>query len=453
MLPSCVPATKLDESGANLKAEDLAAYIENNRVLGLAEVMDYYGTIEGKEEIIEKIEMTKQMGKIVDGHAPGLKSKDLNAYITAGVSSDHECSTAKEGIEKLRRGQWVMIREGTAAKNMEALKPLLLPPYSYRCMLVTDDKHLGDLRKEGHVDYLLKKAVKLGADPVMAIKMVTIQPALYFGLEKVGAIAPGYKANMVIIDDLIHFNISAVYKEGKLVAENGEMCTKEDEITSQNEFPPSIYESFHVKKLEPEDFCFKEEGNFMRILELVPEELLTNEVILPVEEGGEDFCKSGINVKNDIIKIAVIERHHNTGHMGLGLLKGYGLKSGAVASSISHDSHNLIVAGCNEEDMCLAANLVSENNGGLVLVSEGKVIGELPLPIGGLMCDNSPSYVDKILGDMKEEAKNLGIKEGVDPFMTLAFLSLSVIPKLRITTHGVVDVEKQEVVRTFFEKK
>jgi adenine deaminase len=462
MLPSCVPATALEESGAVIKAKDLAPFMADKQVLGLAEVMNFYGTVWGEEELVTKIALAKAYGKIIDGHGPGLSGNALNAYVCAGVANDHECSTAEEAMAKLKRGQWIMIREGTAAKNMEGLKALLKPPYSNRCMLVTDDKHPGELKKSGHVDYLLRKAVHLGAAPIHAIKMVTLHPAKYYGLIENGAIAPGYKADVVILEDLVDFKVQAVYKEGVLTAEKGvvlkkiSVCRKEEGKGNNPKVdlqynPERVMQSIHVKELKEEDFFFHENGKYMRVIELIPGELLTKELVQPVPDTADFSKKSGIYLKDDIIKLAAIERHHNTGHIGLGLIKGYGLKGGAIASSVSHDAHNLIVAGCSEKDMAFAANIVRKNQGGLAMVSNGKVLGELPLPIGGLMSGESADFVDNLLEQMKKEAKKLGIREGIDPFMTLAFISLSVIPELRLTTLGLARVNSQEICSTFFE--
>ena len=445
VLPSCVPATSLDESGATLEAEDLEEFFDNPRVLGLAELMNSYGTLLGDEGIFRKLAITKEYNKIVDGHAPGLQGKGLNGYITAGVISDHECSTIEEAKEKFSRGQWIMIREGTAAKNLDALMPLFQPPYCYRCMLVTDDKHPGDIIEYGHVDYLIRKAVSNGADPILAVKMATIQPAEYFGIKNTGAIAPGYKADIAVVDNLHDMNVIEVYKEGKLEAQNKKIInTNLSSIKDINKFH-KVYTSFHMKELKPEDFMVKETGEFMRVIELVDGELLTNEVILP-------YNGTGVDTEQDIVKLAVAERHLNTGHIGIGFLKGYGLKNGAVASSIAHDSHNLIIVGTNDLDMSIAANCVRKNQGGLALVSEGKILGELPLPIAGLMCDEKAEEVEEKLGKMKKEAVRLGVSKGIDPFMTLAFISLPVIPDIRLTTYGLVKVDTQELISTIFKK-
>lgn len=449
MIPSCVPATSMDESGAVLEAADLAHYFNHDRVLGLAELMNFYGTIQADEGIFRKIALAKEHNKIVDGHAPGLQGNALNGYITAGVTSDHECSSAEDAVEKLKRGQWIMIREGTAAKNMDTLMPLFQEPYCTRCMLVTDDKHPGDLIKLGHIDYMIRKAIQNGADPIKTIKMATKQPAEYFGLKDVGAIAPGYKADFVILDDLENVQVRAVYKGGTLIAQDNTLVktqpqvvitkTKEKQVINLDK----IYNSFHMKELFPKDFTIKENGKFMRIIELVPGELLTKELILL-------YTGPGVDTQKDIIKIAVVERHHNTGHIGLGFLKGYGMRTGAIASSIAHDSHNLIVVGTTDEDMCLAANCVRKNQGGIAVVADGQILGELPLPIAGLMCDEKAEYVEHILSGMKKEAQTLGVSTGIDPFMTLAFISLPVIPELRLTTLGLVDVNNQQLIKTIY---
>lgn len=446
MLPSCVPATSLDESYEVLGAGQLEQYFGNERVLGLAELMNSFGTIQGDIDIFKKLELAKNYNKLVDGHAPGLKRDELNAYITAGVASDHECSTVMEAMEKLKRGQWIMIREGTAAKNMDALAPLFQEPYCNRCMFVTDDKHPGDLLNYGHMDYLLRKAVSMGADPIQAIKMATKQPAEYFGLRNAGAIAPGYKADLVVLDNLRNMQVKSVFKDGILVAKECKCVVdvRKNDINKtleiQNNLDKSrIYKSFHMKELEPGDFVIKGKGTLMKVIELTPGELLTKERTLP-------FIEPGIDISRDIIKLAVIERHHNTGHIGLGFLKGYGLKNGAVASSISHDSHNLIVAGTNDADMALAANCIRENQGGIAIASEGRIVKNLALPIAGLMCEMNAEEVEEVMTFMKNEARVMGVSEEIDPFMTLAFISLPVIPEIRLTTLGLVDVENQTLI-------
>ena len=449
VLPSCVPATGLDESGAVLGSDDLKPYYGRDRILGLAEVMNAYGTIRGEEGILDKILDAKENGGVVDGHAPGLAGSGLNAYITAGVRSDHECSTASEAIEKLRRGQWIMIREGTAAKNLYALLPLFEPGYCRHCMLVTDDKHPEDLIHKGHIDYIIREAIRLGADPFCAIRMGSLHAAQYFGLDDMGAAAPGYRANLAVVSDLKNFEVHMVLKDGRIVARDGRMEESGLRLRPDGWEDERICHTFHMKEAKPEDIRVRENGKFQRVIGLTPGELLTRELIVPwsVTEG----TAPGVNMERGIIKAAVFERHRATGHVGIGYLYGYGLRKGAVASSIGHDSHNLIAAGTTDEDIVLAANTVRKNQGGLAVCAEGKVLGELALPIAGLMCGESAEAVEARLNELKRRARELGVPEGIDPFMTLAFISLPVIPELRLTTLGLIDTASMQVVRTVFQ--
>ncbi|NLK94104.1 MAG: adenine deaminase [Clostridiales bacterium] len=442
MMPSCVPATKLDESGAELKSKDIEKYFNSERVLGLAEVMNYVGVINGDENTLEKIISTMRNNKIIDGHAPQIKKEDLDGYVTAGITSDHECSSFEEALNKLRKGQWIMIREGTAAKNLASLIDLFKAPYYNRCILVTDDKHPGDLLKFGHIDYIIKQAITLGADPIKAIKMATINTAQYFGIKNIGAIAPGYLANFVVLDNLKDFNVENVFYKGREIAKDGKILIDIKSIIN-NDINKKIYHSFNLKNLSENDFQFKEDGNNMRVIELIKDELLTKEVILK-------RIKEDEYIENDINLIAVIERHKNTGNIGLGLIKGYGLKDGAIATSVSHDSHNIITVGTNKKDMALASNWIKENQGGFVITLNGKIKYGIPLPIAGLMSDKSVYEIHKDITKIKNIAKELGVKEGIDPFMTLGFISLPVIPEIRITTKGIVDSLSQTILKTFF---
>lgn len=448
MLPSCVPATSLDESGAVLDAETLRPFYDKRRVLGLAELMNSYGTVHADEAILAKVKDARARHRLIDGHAPFLSGKLLNAYIVAGVTSDHECSEWEEAKEKYKRGQWIMIREGTAAKNLNALMPMFDDPYCNRSMLVTDDKHPGDLIHFGHIDYMIKSAIQKGADPIRAIKMASFHTANYFGIRNKGAVAPGYEADLVVIDDFESFQVLQVYKEGRLVAENGKCVNEiEKETVWSKEIEERVFNSFHMAPIKEESLILNVKGQHQRVIQLQANELLTNELIVPWKE--IDGLAPGVDIENDIIKMAVFERHHNTGHVGVGFLKGYGLKRGAVASSIAHDSHNLIVAGTNDRDIIIAGNCVRENKGGLALVVDGKIIGELALPIGGLMTNASVEEVEEKLQKMKQELKSLGIPDTIDAFMTLAFTSLPVIPKLRLNTYGIIDVDQQKVVDVF----
>ena len=432
MLPSCVPATPLDESGANLDYRAIDSFYDHPRVQGLAEMMNFVGTINADPQVVEKIVASQAHHKKIDGHAPGLVGNDLNAYIAAGVYSDHECSDLNDAIAKLQRGQFIMIREGTAARNLEALTPLLCDKYVERCMFCTDDKHPNDLLEKGHIDYIVRKAISLGVDPIVAIKAACHNAARYFLLNNRGAIAPGYLGDFVIIDNFQDFNIQMVYKRGRLMFHDGQL---EDFPTP--EIDPYLvkraHDTFHLSTLTAEDF---RDGRPHAIIGLVPGEIISEDA------GYIDH----IEPDYDILKVAVIERHKNTHHIGLGYLKGYGLKSGAVATSISHDSHNIIVVGTNEEEMAAAANRIAQNHGGITVMENGKVLGEVALPIAGIMSDDPLVDVNAALEHAKDAAFRLGVSRDIDPFMTLSFMALPVIPTLRITTRGVFDVSTQRYI-------
>ena len=455
MMPSCVPATALDESGAVLGPEDLKPYYDNPRVLGLAEVMNSLGVVAGMDDLMGKLSDAGSRGMVIDGHAPFLEGNGLNAYVCAGVLSDHECSGIDEALKKLGRGQYIMIREGTAARNLEALMPLFAAPYYERCMLVTDDKHPGDLISMGHIDYIIRKAVSLGADPIKAIKMGTLHSARYFGLKDRGAVMPGLRADLAVLEDLKDFRVLAVYKDGKLAAEKG-VCIQEKEDKSRELASafPRVFDSFHLDEITLKDLELEKKGTMQRVIQFKPHELLTQERILPWPDddtaAAQGHRAQGVDLNEDIVKAAVFERHLHTGHTGIGFIGGYGLKKGAVATSVAHDSHNLIVIGTNDRDMVLAANAVRKNKGGLAVAVDGQVTGELALPIGGIMTQASVYEVESQLEKLKEQTRKLGISEDIDAFMTLAFVSLPVIPKLRINSYGVIDVDRQEVVEAVF---
>ena len=432
MLPSCVPATPLDESGAILDYRTIDSFYDHPRVQGLAEMMNYPGVIGADAQVIEKIVAAQAHHKKIDGHAPGLVGNDLNAYIAAGVYSDHECYDPNDAIAKLERGQFIMIREGTAAHNLEALLPLLTHQYAERCMFCCDDKHPNDLLEKGHIDFNIREAIRRGVDPIIAVRVACHHAARYFLLNNRGAIAPGYLGDFVIIDNFNDFNIQMVFKKGRLMFDG----------VSVTEFPvPSIapylnhraHDTFRVSRLSAEDFT---EHRPRGVIGMVPGEIIS-----------EDCGYSNhISLEDDILKIAVIERHKNTHHIGIGYLKGYGLKHGAVATSVSHDSHNIIVVGANESDMAAAVNRLVDNQGGIVVMNEGKLLGEVVLSIAGIMSDDTLENVNTALEHAKDAAFSLGVNRAIDPFMTLSFMSLPVIPKLRLTTRGVLDVEKQQYV-------
>ena len=431
MLPSCVPATPLDESGANLDYRAIDSYYDHPRVQGLAEMMNFVGIINGDSQLVDKIVASQAHHKKIDGHAPGLTGNDLNAYIAAGVYSDHECSNVEEAMAKLERGQFIMIREGTAARNLEALAPLLCEKYIERCMFCTDDKHPNDLLEKGHIDYIVKKAISLGADPIMAVKAAGYTAARYFLLNNRGAIAPGYLADFVVIDNWENFEIEMVYKKGKLMYDG--VLREFDTPEIDPYLVKRAHDTFHVAPLSAADFTDKRPH---AVIGMVPGEIVSEDA------GYADH----IDLEQDILKIAVIERHKNTHHIGLGYIKGYGLKHGTVATSISHDSHNIIVVGTSEEDMAAAANRIVENRGGITVMDGGQILGEVALPIAGIMSDDSLVMVNSALEAAKDEAFRLGVSRGIDPFMTLSFMALPVIPSLRLTTRGVFDVLTQRYV-------
>lgn len=431
MMPSCVPATEIDESGAELDCKDIDLYLDNKKVLGLAEMMNYVGVINGDKNVLSKIVTSQAHHKKIDGHAPELSGNDLNAYIAAGVYSDHECSTFENALEKLRKGQFIMIREGTAAHNLKALMPLLTQQYYSRCMFATDDKHPSDLLYGGHIDYIVKQALKNGADPIVALKTATHHAARYFLLNNKGAIASGYLADIVVVDNLEDFNVETVFKRGKLVFD-GEV--KDFSAPTVDEKPAEkCFDTFHLDSVTPSSF--KVDGK-LGLIGLVGGELLTRNL------GTADK----IDVENDILKIACIERHKGTNHIGVGYVKGYSLKSGAVATSVAHDSHNIITVGCNDDDIAVAVNAIKDSKGGIAVVENGKIKALLELPIAGLMSDEPLTTVNEKLENAKSSAYELGADKSIDPFMTLSFLSLPVIPSLRITTKGVFDAENWKML-------
>ncbi len=433
MLPSCVPATPMDESGANLDYRAIDSFYDYPRVQGLAEMMNAYGVIHNDAEVVSKIIASQAHHKKIDGHAPGLTGKDLDTYIAAGVYSDHECSDIEDALAKLRRGQFIMIREGTAARNLEALAPLLTPQYADRCMFCTDDKHPSDLLEKGHIDYICREAInKYGVDPIIAVKAACHHASRYFLLNNRGAIAPGYLADFAIIDNFQDFNVEMVFKKGVLYYDHGQL----------KDFPkPQIeeyldqraHDTFHVTPLTEEDF---RDVRPRAVIGMVPGEIVTT------DNGYADK----VDTEKDVLKIAVVERHKNTHHIGLGYIQGYGLKSGAVATSISHDSHNIIVVGTNSKDMAFAVNRIVENHGGIVVTENEQVKSELVLELAGIMSDSPLVEVNEKLEAAKDAAHTLGVGHGIDPFMTLSFMALPVIPTLRITTRGIIDVVTQQYI-------
>ncbi len=441
MLPSCVPATDLSTSGAVVDVMDMIGFVEKHpRVLGLGEVMNFPGVINGDRDLLTKIELIRHKYKKIDGHSPGLTGKPLNAYISAFIRSDHESSFLDEAKEKLARGMQVLIREGSSARNMEALLPLI-NEYTYpHLSFCTDDKHPGDILTEGHIDYIVRKAIKKGIDPVIAIKMATINTARHYGLRSMGAISPGYKADMVITDSLEDFYPKMVMKDARIVAKEGKLITN---VVGEPYFVEEVYNSFRCPKVTVDDIKVMRKGNKIRAIKVIDGDLLTDEIIFDVT-GNE--VKS--DVDRDMLKGVVVNRYTEEKKLGIGFITGVGLKRGAVATSVGHDAHNLFGIGTNDHDIVTALNRVIELKGGLVVVLDGRVIEELPLPIGGLMSDKKVEWVAEKIRDLKKAAKNLGAQLE-DTFMTLAFVQLEVIPTLRLTDQGIVDVRDHKIVELF----
>ena len=440
MLPSCVPATEMETSGARLDARDLEGLREKEWVLGLGEVMNFPGVIGCMPDMLRKIEMT--YGKPINGHAPGLGGKDLAAYIIAGIRSDHECTSAEEAREKLRSGMAILIREGSMAKNLEDLIPLVTSENARRFLFASDDRHPDDLVEEGHLDYILRKSVRLGVRPITAIQMATINVAEVYGLRNVGAVAPGFRADLVVLDDLDSFIVHSVIKSGRLVAHGGEVLPG---IISPKGV--ELRNTMKVRPISPEAIAIKAQGRLAKIIEIVPGQLVTRAVVdrITIRDG-----KAGANPKQDILKVAVFERHTASGNIGLGFVRGFGIKGGAIGSSVAHDAHNIIVIGDNDVDMARAASQIAEMGGGLVIAQRDEVVGALELPIAGLMSDRDIGHVVDQLKLMRKLGRDMGCRLE-DPFMALSFLSLPVIPELRVTDRGLVNVSQFRIVPLFGE--
>jgi adenine deaminase len=446
MIPSCVPATCFDEAGAVLHAEDIEELYDEKRVIGLAEMMNYPGVIYNDAPTMDKIHSCLNKGYQIDGHAPMLKGKDLDKYVAAGIHTDHECSEFKEAKEKIAKGQWIMIRQGSAAKNLEKLLPLFEAPYYSRCLLATDDRNPADILDEGHIDNIVRLAIKAGKDAIRTIKMASLNSALCHNLAYTGAIAPGFDADILILDDLNEVKIKDVYSLGKKVVSDGK--TLEFDIPeAQDMITGSVMNSFHMKDVKKEDFFVEKKNGKVRVIEVIPGEILTNELNLNLNFDNNN----GIDIEKDILKIAVIERHKNTGHKGVGYIKGIGLKSGALAGSVSHDSHNLIVIGTNDEDMAVAANYIKKIGGGLAVVKDGEVLAKVKLPVAGLMSTDSAEKIAEDNKKLRVEASKLGVSEKIEPFMNMAFVSLPVIPELKMSTNGLVKVSQFKRVELFTE--
>jgi adenine deaminase len=430
MVPSCVPATHLETAGAELGAQEMAKLTERSRILGLAEVMNFPGVIFGDSTILDKLERFRD--RIIDGHSPGLRGPQLDAYLCGGIRSDHECTSLAEAEEKLAKGMHIMLRHGSQAQDLEALAPLVSAETKHRCMLVSDDCHPQDLLEQGHMNRVLNRAVELSIDPISAIQLASLNPARYFGLNTLGAVAPGYQADMVVLGSLEPLEILQVYKRGKLVAEDGQCLLPRSARAEEKKLI-----SMKLEEIREEDLRIQVEGPRLRAIRVAPKALRTDEEILPVldKNGG-----AVTDLDRDLLKLAVIERHRGSGRKGFGFVRGFGLRRGALASTVAHDSHNLIVVGTNDSDMACAANTLRDLGGGLVAVNEGQVLAQLPLPVAGLMSAAPLEHVVTSNKEVNKAALDLGATLA-HPYMALSFLSLPVIPKLKLTDQGLVDVE------------
>lgn len=435
MLPSCVPATPYETSGFDLNSYDLALLIDSTWVLGIAEMMNYSGLLNLDKTVLAKLDLARSKGKRIDGHAPFLSGKDLCAYIASGVKSDHECTTPAEAIEKIRLGMYIMIREGTAAKDLDALIPVLKEKNTRKCMFVTDDRHPKDLKV--HINDMVRRAVDAGVDVVKAVQIGSLNTAEYFGLKNQGAIAPGYKADLLIMPDLKTFMPEIVIKDGKIAAEHGKLTQAFTKFEK-----PSVRSSINVRWIEPKDFEIKGTSKLVNTIEIIPHQLVTKSSVCEAKfENG--LLQS--NIDEDVLKIIVMERHRATGNIGKGFVKGFNLKAGAIASTVAHDSHNMIIIGTNDKDMYTASVELVKMQGGKVVVKDGKVVARLPLPIAGLISDNDIEYVLQHCEDLNKAVKNLGCSLD-DAFMTMGFLSLPVIPELKITDKGLFSTKKWDFV-------
>lgn len=441
MLPSCVPVTPFETNGATLDAQSFIPFLDHPEVLGLAEVMNYQSVAANEEQIIEKLQLMHEKNKKIDGHAAGVNGDALNVYLVAGITTDHEATTVEEAKERLNLGMYLMIREGTVAKDLKALLPAVTPENSRRCLFVTDDKLINDLVSEGSIDHILRQAIDLGLDPLQAIQMATLNAAECFGIKNIGAIAPGYQADFFLTDDLKTLPIKDVFVKGKMTVRENNLRTEQFPV-QVNDYVKKL-PKMNVQPLTADSFTLSLTTKKAHVIEIIPNQLLTNDRIEEVSLHEGRFIPS---IEHDQLKIAVIERHHQTGNVGIGIVKGFQLKKGALATTIAHDSHNIVVVGTNDEDMRAAANHLIQTGGGMIAVEDGKVLSCLPLPIGGLMSQEPFSVVNERLLLLTDEAHKLGASQSFNPFLTLSFLTLSVIPELKITDKGLFSFSKFNLI-------
>ena len=440
MMPSCVPATNMENAGAVIEAADMISSFEKKQVDGLAEFMNFPGVIHAQDEVLDKLLAAKERGLRIDGHSPMVFNEELNAYAAAGIANDHECSTVEELKDRIARGMYVFLREGSVTQNLRTLLNGVTDNNYQRCVLSADDLQAKTILEKGHLDNSIRICIEEGVSPLRAIQMATINAAQCCQLTDRGAIAPGLRADLVIFSDLAQPEIEATYIEGELVAEKGTYLPTVKRISTEK-----VQSSVHIDKFQKEQLKLNLTSDKARAIEVIPQEALTNEAIVSVKR--DDQGQFVFDPKQDVTKIAVIERHHNTGNVFVGLLKGYGVKKGAIGLSIAHDSHNLIVTGTNDEDMATAVQALKEQEGGVVLIESGKIIGNMALPIAGLMSDLTGEKVAQQEAKINRLAHEvLGVSNNVDPIMTLGFMSLAVIPNLKITDIGLVDVTKFEIV-------
>jgi adenine deaminase len=429
MAPSCVPATHMETAGAELGIKEIRQLLRLKQCRGLGEVMNYPGVINSDKAVLDKI--ASAQGKVIDGHAPGLSGNDLNAYVSAGIQSDHESVLIEEAREKLSRGMHIMIREGSSEKNLETLLPLVNDETYRRCMLVVDDRSCVDILNDSDIDAVVRKAIRLGLKPVRAIQMASINTAEYFRLDRLGAVSPGYFANLIVTSDLATFPIDMVFYHGRLVGKD-----KQSMFSLQKSGKQTLTNTVKVKPFKLEALRLKAKGNIAPVIEIVPGQIVTKKRTMKIKIENGNIIP---DIKRDILKLVVVERHKRTGNIGLGLVKGFGLKRGALASSIAHDSHNIVAVGTNDVDIYAAVKQIEKMQGGLSVVADEKVIASLPLPVAGLLSDESLETVVKKLANVEKAASELGVKL-VSPFSTLSFVALPVIPELRLTDLGLVDV-------------
>ncbi len=433
MLPSCVPATPFENAGAQLLAQDLAPFYQHPRVLGLGEVMDYPSVYMGDDRIVEKVIDASLLGKKIDGHGAGLSEDDLNVYTAVGIKTDHEAVSMQEAKARLRKGMYLIIRQGSVAKDLTNLIEVVTDKNSRRCLFGTDDKHIDDLIGEGSIDYCVRLAIKHGIAPITAIQMASLNAAECFGLSSKGAVAPGYDADFLILDDLETIKINQVYSSGKLIAKQGLYLAE-----SAFNYKPTLPKSVKIKSIKPQDLQIQfGSSTKANIIEIIPNSLITKHVIEEVDIVQGNFISS---IGKDQIKMAVIERHHNTGNIGLGIVKGLNLKKGAIATTIAHDSHNIIVAGTTDQEILTAVECLREIGGGLTVVDGNKILASLPLAIAGIISEHDYQTVFLQLSQINHALKTLGASQLFNPFLTLSFLALPVIPKLKLTDLGLFDV-------------